>query len=114
MSSLSLSSQKDGGALTVAERRRIRRMARKVATAVQTRVSWEALALGELAGGPMTRRELLDVIAPKWGGAQQKAMADAVRRLQAKGKVRERPMIEPEPHNQASCAMRSARWGMTP
>lgn len=80
---------------------RIRRMAKRLGIAVQTRTSWEALILRELAAGPMTRRDLLDVLCPKWGGAQQKAMADAARRLIAKGVVRERPMIEPEPHNRA-------------
>jgi hypothetical protein len=95
MRSLSLSSQKDGGALSVAARKQVRGMVRKVAAANATRIAWTSRVLAELAQGPMTRSDLLAVICPNWRAAEQKALADAVRRLIALGKVRERPMIEP-------------------
>ncbi len=95
MSSLSLSSQKDGGALSEADRKRLRSINHRLAAENRVRVAWEAKILAELAEGSMTRDELLAVICPNWRPQQQKAVGDAIRRLAAKGRVTERPMLEP-------------------
>jgi len=92
---MSLSRQNVGAALSAEERKRIRSMNHRLAAENRVRVAWESKLLAELAEGAMTRAELLAVICPGGRAQQQKAVADAVRRLAAKGQVRERPMLEP-------------------
>jgi hypothetical protein len=81
--------------LKEADRETLRRIARRAQQIVDGRVRWEARVLQELEKGPSTRLELLSIIRSRFTREDQKAMNDAIRRLIAKGKLRERPMIEP-------------------
>jgi hypothetical protein len=81
--------------LKEADRETLRRIARRAQQIVDGRVRWESRTLAELASGPSTRLELVAIIRARFTREDQRALHDAIRRLIAKGKVRERPMIEP-------------------
>jgi hypothetical protein len=83
------------------DRARLRRMASMLAQDNARRESLSQAICREAAEGHITRRECLALIKPTANTVERKAFADAMSRLIRQGKVRERPMIEPEPHNRA-------------